>query len=150
MTRIQQFVTATVLAAGLGSGAVVAQTPEQAKGADQPLVSIIGCVDRVMPPPPPPGAPAAPSAPPAYKIIDVQPGSSAGQKPMTLASEYLVTGPASIAFSKYQNQWVEVTGRMLVAALSTPSTTPPAARGAKPLPATFSAQTIKVIATECK
>ena len=150
MTRIQQFVTATVLAAGLGSGVVLAQTPGQARAADQPLVALIGCVERVMPPPPPPGSPATPAAPPAYKIIDVQPGSSVGQKPMTLASEYLVVGPESIAFSKYQNQWVEVTGRMLVAALSTPPATPPAARGAKPLPATFTVQTLKIIATECK
>ena len=146
MTRIQQFVTATVLAAGLGSGAVVAQTPEQAKGADQPLMALIGCVERVMPPAPPPGAPATPAATPVYKLIDVQPGSSVQQKPMTLAPEYLVAGPESIAFSKYQNQWVEVTGRMFAAAVSTP----PAARGAKPLPATFTVQSIKVISTECK
>jgi hypothetical protein len=151
MTRIQQIVAATVVVAGF-SVALAEQTPEQTKAADQPMVAIIGCVERVMPPPPPPGTPpaGAPATPPAYKIIDVQPGSSLKQKPMTLATEYVVVGPESIAFSKYQNQWVELTGRLAAPAMA--SQMPPAARGEKGAapPATFTVATIKVVATECK
>jgi hypothetical protein len=153
MTRIQHFVAATVTVAAMSAGAAAAQTPEQAKGADQPLISLIGCVERVMPPPPPPGTPpaGATSSAPAFKLIDVQPGSGVKQKPMTPATEYFVVGPESIAFSKFQNQWVEVTGRVFVAALSTPPTTPPVARGEKaPPPATFTVSTIKMISSECK
>jgi hypothetical protein len=142
MTRIQQLVAAIVAAAGV-SGAAIAQTPEQAKAGDQPMIALIGCVERVMPPPPPPGT-KPPTPAPAYKIIDVQPGSSIKQKPMTFAMEYLVVGPESIAFSKYQNQWVEVTGRFA------PTTPPPAGSEKTGPPATFTVSTIKVISTECK
>src|SRR5262245_19881045 len=153
MTRIQQLVAAAVVGMGVTAGAATAQTPEQAKSTDQPLVAMIGCIERVMPPPPPPGTPpaAAPAPPPAFKIMDVQAGSSVKQKPMTFASEYFVVGPDSIAFSKFQNQWVEVTGRMFVAARATSApTTPPVARGEKAPPATFTVSTIKVVANECK
>ena len=83
MTRFQQWLATAVAGVVVSVGAAVAQTPEQAKGADQPLIAMIGCIERVMPPPPPPGTPpaSAPAAPPAYKIMDVQPGSSIRQKP---------------------------------------------------------------------
>lgn len=152
MTRFQQWLATAVAGVVVSVGAAVAQTPEQAKGADQPLIAMIGCIERVMPPPPPPGTPpaSAPAAPPAYKIMDVQPGSSIRQKPMAFATEYIVVGPESIAFSKYQNQWVEITGHMSAASPSGTPPTPPVARGQKAPPATFTVSTIKVINTECK
>jgi len=87
---------------------------------------------------------------PTYKIMDVQPGGT-GQKPMTLAAEYHIVGPDSIAFAKFENQRVELTGSISAAPAQTPAQPP--ARGQRaqaPLLSTFTVTALKVVSTECK
>jgi len=146
MIRALRMIVVTFAAAGV-AGAMTprdvasAQTPTPTSA---PVVALIGCVER-MTPATPPANPAAPVVP-AFKIMDVQPG--AGQKPARLATEYLIVGPESIPFAKYQNQWVEVTGS--ISATPNPSPTP-AGRGQAPAPlATFTVTALKVVSTECK
>ena len=141
----------------MAAAAVAAMATAQQRGQTTPTpratpaaVVLIGCVERVMPASPT-GTSAAAAAPPTYKIMDVQPGTGAGQKPMTPAAEYLLAGPESIPFSKYQNQWVEVTGTITAAAPAPAQS----ARGQKPAPAppplpTFTVTALKVVSTECK
>lgn len=152
MTRTLR-ITVVALAAALVAGAAVterqiasAQTPRPTAA---PVVVLIGCVER-MTPATPATSPTTPVVP-TYKIMDVQPGSGPGQKPMTLAAEYHIVGPDSIAFGKFQNQWVEVTGSITAAAGQAP--TPPPGRGQRgqaPSLATFTVTALKVVSTECK
>jgi len=151
MTRKQNIMVvalaAFLAAAGVATQAndAVAQTPRPVAA---PIVALIGCVERVMPTAPA-GNPATPAPPPVYKIMDVQPGSAPGQKPMTLAREYRIVGPESITFSKFQNQWVEVTGSITAAPAGPP---PPATGQGTPAPqlSTFTVTALKVVSTECR
>jgi hypothetical protein len=147
MTRVLRM-TGIAVAAAFVAGAVttepqraLAQTPRPTAA---PVLVLLGCVERVAP-----ATPASnPTAPvvPTFKIMDVQPGGT-GQKPTTLATEYLVVGPETIQFSKFQNQWVEVTGS-ITAATSAP---PPPARGQRGSAlSTFTVTALKVVANECK
>ena len=147
--RISVVAVAAAAVAAVATAQQRGQTTPTPRATPAPVV-LIGCVERVMPTGQT-GTSAAPAAPPAYKIMDVQPGTGAGQKPMTPAAEYLLAGPESIPFSKYQNQWVEVMGTITAAP---PTPTPaPSARGQKParppLP-TFTVTALKVVSTECK
>ena len=150
MIRALRMIVVTFAAIGAaaamtGRDVASAQTPTPTPApASAPVVALIGCVER-MSPSTPPANPAAPVVP-AFKIMDVQPG--AGQKPTRLAPEYLIVGPQSIPFAKYQNQWVEVTGS--ITATPTPSPTP-AGRGQTAASlATFTVTALKVVSTECK
>ena len=93
---------------------------------------------------------------PAYRLIDVQPGTGTATT-LKPNSQFLLTVSASVAtpidFGKFQNQWVEVTGTM------TPVPPAPANRQANPPPAgqtataplpTFTTTALKVVSTECK
>jgi len=138
--------TVVAIAAAVVDGAVTtgqrawAQTPRPSAA---PVLVLIGCVER-MPPATPATNPTAPVVP-TFKIMDVQAGGT-GQKPATLAPEYLVVGPETIQFSKFQNQWVEVTGSITAAPAA-----PTPARGQRGAAlSTFTVTALKVVATECK
>lgn len=115
-----------------------------------PTLALVGCVERIEPPARRAGE-TAPPPPPAYKLVDVQPGpGQRAPQPVTAETQYLLSAPASIKLSDFQNQRVEVTGTLGVTAK------PPASeqRGATPgstLPAsTLNVMTVKVVSTECK
>ena len=151
--------TAVVAAAYLASGLLAQQpsTPTTQQTPSKPaVVSLIGCVDRVPAAPPVSGTtPAQPQAP-AYRLIDVQPGTgtSANLKPN---SEFLLTVSTSpttpIDLGKFQNQWVEVTGTISPAPpakVNAPAATRPTGGTATaPLP-TLATTAVKVVSTECK
>ena len=144
---IHTFKMTIVAFAAVGGAALTAQhvaSAQTPQPTNAPVVALLGCVERMTPAAPPtnPKAPVVPT----FKIVDVGPG--AGQQPATLATEYLIVGPESIPFAKYQNQWVELTGA--ITAVPTPSPTP-AGRGQAPTPlSTFTVKALKVISTECK
>jgi len=143
LLRISVFAFASAVVAG---AAVSAQTPRPTP-TPAPVVVLIGCVELMTPVTP--TNPATPAVA-TYKIVDVQPGG-AGQKPMTLAAEYHIVGPDSIAFARYQNQRVELTGSISAAPAQAPA--PPPGRGQRtqtPLPSTFMVTALKVVSTECK
>ena len=81
-------------------------------------------------------------------VVPIQPGSSVAQKPKVYAKEYFVVGPESIVFSKYQNEWVEVTGTITEVASGTPATG--GEKAATPPLSTVTVTAIKMISTECK
>lgn len=152
MTRVQNLASAMVLATVGSVATTFAQQPGQATSGEQgPVFALIGCVERVVPPTPATGAkPAAPAAStPTYKLTDVQPSSTVPQKPKVYEKEYLVVGPESIAFSKFQNQWVEVTGTIKPANVKSPSPAGGEKPAAPPL-GIVTVATIKLISTECK
>jgi hypothetical protein len=149
-----------VVAAGFLATGLLAQQPSTAnpqETASKPaMVSLIGCVERMLAAPPVGGTtPPAPQGA-AYKLIDVQPGTgtTANLKP---GSQFLLTVATSlktpIDLGKFQNQWVEVTGTISAVppAKPNPQATPrPSGEAAgAPLP-TFAMTALKVVSTECK
>jgi hypothetical protein len=147
MTRVQNLASAIVLLFVASMAVVFAQQAGQpTRGEQGPVFALIGCIERVVPPAPAAGPKPAASAP-TFKLTDVQPSSTVPQKPKVYEKEYLVTGPESMAFSKFQNQWVEVTGTIA------PPKPPPPAGGDKPAApplGTVHVATIKLMSTECK
>jgi hypothetical protein len=143
MTPVQHFASA-LMALAVAAVGVAQESPagQTAQDKTAPAVALIGCVERVLPVTPPPGTTA-----PAYKLTDVQPSSAVAQKPKVYAKEYFVVGPESIAFSKYQNQWVEITGTITAPPRSVPAT---GEKPATPALSTVTVATIKVITNECK
>ncbi len=147
--RLPAAAAAITLAATLS---LAAQTPAPQKQSATPAtISLIGCVERVMPATPARGSASTPQTP-SYKLIDVQPGT-VGQQPITLGREYQLKGPATIDFATHQNHWVEVTGTVAppappVAASSGRNSTA-AQKAAAPLPV-FTATAVKVVSNECK
>ena len=128
--------------------------PQQATSKTA-VVSLIGCVERVMATPPARGV--TPSAPqtPTYKLIDVQPGAGTtavvkADSQFLLAVSTTLTTP--IDLGRFQNQWVEVTGTISPEppTKATPQAAGrPAAETATALP-TFTTTAVKVVSTECK
>jgi hypothetical protein len=146
MTRLLRIPAVALASAFVAGVAASAQTPRPT-GTPAPVVVLIGCVELMTPVTP--SNPAAPVVP-TYKIMDVQPGGT-GQKPMTLATEYHIVGPDSIAFGRFQNQRVELTGSISAAPAQAPASPP--GRGQRtqtPLPSTFTVTALKVVSTECK
>jgi hypothetical protein len=147
-----------VVAAGLFATGSLAQqaattNPQQA-ASKAAVVSLIGCVERVTATPPVRGTtPPTPQAP-AYKLIDVQPGTGTASN-LKADSQFLLTVSTSLTtpidLGKFLNQWVEVTGTISPAPppkVNPPATTPPTGEAA-PLP-TFATTAVKVVSTECK
>lgn len=156
---LKTLLTAVVAAALLAPGPLPQQssTPSPQQTASKPaVVSLIGCVERVMPAQPARGTTQPAPQATAYKLIDVQPGTgtSANLKP---GSEFLLTVATSLTtpidFGKFQNQWVEVTGTISPAPppkVNPPGTTRPAGEASPaPLP-TLTTTAVKVVSTECK
>ena len=151
MTRIQQFAVA-VLVACVAATTLYAQqsTPPQTGQAKAQVITLVGCVDRVLPSNPTTTPPAKPPAP-TFKLTGVQPGTGTTLSATMIEKEYLIVGPETLPFSKYHNQWVEVTGTIVPV---TPPATPPPAGQMKPaamiLLPTFNVTELKVVSTECK
>ena len=142
MTRLLRITVVAFASALVAGAAVSAQTPRPT-ATPAPVVVLIGCVELMKPVTP--SNSAAPVVP-TYKIMDVQPGG-AGQKPMTLAAEYHIVGPDSIAFAKFENQRVELTGSISAAPAQTPARRQ---RAQTPSLSTFTVTALKVVSTECK
>ena len=116
------------------------QAPAQA-------VTLIGCVERIEPPAASTGKPSAP----AYKLIDIQPGSGQSlQKPVSPETQYLLEAPAAIKLSDFQNQRIEVTGTLTATPRPADSPQRGEARGAIMPTSTLSVKSAKVVSTECK
>ena len=146
-----------VVAALLATGPVAQQpspTSPQQTASKAPVVSLIGCVERVAATPPVRGiSQPAPQAP-AYKLIDVQPGTGPTAD-LRADSQFLLTVSTPLTtpidFGKFQNQRVEVTGTISLVPSATVNP-PPTARPTvetTPLP-TFATTAVKVVSTECK
>ena len=149
--------TGVVAAALFGTGLLAQQaaTASPQQTASKPaLVSLVGCVERAPAAEPARGTTPPTSQAPAYRLIDVQPGTgtTANLRPN---SQFLLTVspslPTPIDLAKLQNQWVEVTGTIgpVPSATVSPQATPRPAGQAAPLQ-TFTATAVKVISTECK
>ena len=137
-------VLATAMAGLVSQGAPPAPQGEQAA---VPTVTLVGCVERVEPP----AAPAGKTAAPAYKLIDIQPGTGQQtQKPLTPETQYLLEAPAGIKLSDFQNQRIEVTGTLTANPRPADSAQRGAARGAPTLATTLNVKSAKVVSTECK
>ncbi len=61
-----------------------------------------------------------------------------------------IVGPESIAFGRFQNQRVEVTGSISAAPAAAPPSPARGQRAQTPLPSTFTVTALKVLSTECK
>jgi hypothetical protein len=136
-----------VLATAMG-GLVSQGTPPSPQGeqAAAPTVTLVGCVERVEPPAPPAGTTASP----AYKLIDIQPGSGQRTEKLTPDTQYLLEAPAGIKLSDFQNQRIEVTGTLTANPRPADSAQRGAARGAQTPTTTLNVKSAKVVSTECK
>jgi hypothetical protein len=132
------------------SGAVLAQatTPNpQQSTSGAGVVSLIGCVERL------PATSARATTPPAYKLIDVQPGtmtrmSTKPESQFLLVPSRTLTTP--IDLGKLQNQRVEITGTIMP---TPPDKVSPQAKPGETVPQnlpTLMMTALKVISTECK
>ena len=177
MNRLTNFAAALTLATtGLG-GVLLAQSGQPARGEQNPpppapVVSLIGCVERVAAPPAPAGS-KAPEVPPAFKLVDVQPGGGSPvvgrsgtpppspppprQPPMVVEKEYVLSAKDVTTLRAYENQRVEVTGTLS----AIPDAAPPQPSRAEPQPpsptgtpahrlSVLKVASVKVISTECK
>ena len=137
--------TWTLVASAHGTSA----PPAGERSQTTPTLALVGCVERIEPPARRAGE-TAPLPPPAYKLVDVPGPGERAQQPVTAETEDLLSAPASIKLSDFQNQRVQVTGTLAFTAK------PPASeqRGATPgstLPAsTLNVMSVKVVSTECK
>ena len=146
-------VAVAVLATGLLAQQASTTSPQQTPSKPA-VVSLIGCVERVAATAPTRGTTPPATQAPAYRLIDVQPGTGtvANLKPN---SQFLLAVAPSVStpidLGKLQNQWVEVTGTIspVPSATVTPQATAPPTGQAAPLP-TFTTTAVKVISTECK
>jgi hypothetical protein len=149
----------TVVAAVLLATGPLAQQPSPASPHQTPsqaaVVSLIGCVERVTAPPVRGTTQPAPQGP-AYKLIDVQPGTGTVAN-LKADSQFLLTVSTTlktpIDLGKFQNQWVEVTGTISPAPppkVNPPATTPPTREAAAVPLSTLTTTALKVISTECK
>jgi hypothetical protein len=150
MTAIRIGVIAAAVVVSIGFASVRAQQTGRAS-QPPPIVGVVGCVDRLLPPAAPNATTdPAPVPPPRYKLVDVQPGPSPDprQPPIVPGLEYEIVGPATMEFSKYQNQWVELTGTI---GLPAPAAAKSAAGRGQPRPLpVLTVLTLKVVTNECK
>ena len=154
-TSLTTLVVAALLAAGLRAQQPSTPSAQQASGKPG-VVSLIGCVDRVPATSAGRGTTTPVPQTPAYRLIDVQPGTGTATtlKPNSqflLAVATSVTTP--IDLGKFQNQGVEVTGTMTPAppakVAAQPTVRPPAESATAQLP-TLTTTAVKVVSTECK
>ena len=137
-------VLATAMAGLVSQGTPPAPQGEQAPA---PTVTLVGCVERIEPP----ATAAGKTAPPAYKLIDIQPGTGQRtEKPLTPDTQYLLEAPAAIKLSDFQNQRIEVTGTLTANPPPADSAQRGAARGAQTPTTTLNVKSAKVVSTECK
>ena len=149
MTALTHVAAAVAVAFLLGGPLNLPAQSPTTQTATPAVISLIGCVERVMPTPRRASDPAPPQQTPMFKLIDVQPGTGT-QKAIASGTEFALTVAPTIEIGKFQNQWVEVTGSM---APARPATATPQPTGQKtpptPLPA-FNVTALKVVSTECK
>ena len=152
MRRTGNFLAALVVATmcTLVASAQSTSPPAQEKSQGAATaMTLVGCVERIEPPAGPPGKSAAA---PAYKLMDVQPGTGQKmQQPLTPATQFLLEAPASINLSEFQNQRVEVTGTVTAHAHAPAPAQKGETRGPAPMPtSTLTVKSMKVVSTECK